>query len=150
MKNALLILSLVFSTTLFAQVDDITVRVYQDSVCHSVNEFKILERESFEKNERYKGISKQWTHMISFNFGTKNFQVPIDIYVRSITLIDNELADGYCNRVTYWTASDAVRIYEHGNGCTDMNDFVINDKKNVEPSLIMEGIRVVPYDYDEK
>ncbi len=151
MKNYILaFILLLLNQSLKAQHFGVEVNIYQDSAYLNISNFKIVDIKEFKRDKKYKGISRNWTHLIEFEFQSKTYQIPIDQNVHTITVIDNKQSEGFCNRLTYWTSFDSVRVSEHGNGCTHMNDVIINDQKKPSPSIVFHGIRVIPFNYKDK
>ena len=95
----------ILSTFLFlfqnsnAQEFAVEINIFQNSSYLEIEAYQLRTIKEFKKDKTYRGISKKWTHLLEFEFQSKIYQVPIDQRVRTLTLIDNPKAEGFCNRL---------------------------------------------------
>lgn len=130
------------------QNNNIKVTLYRDSVSTEISTFSILAIHELEKENNFNGIADKWTHILTFEFESKTYEIPIDKRVSTITIYDNPNSDGFCNRITYWSSTCTVTISEHGNGCTYMNEVEINGGNSQETIIKIDGIRKIPLNYE--
>lgn len=136
--------------SLKAQTFKPQIQVYQDSVFIDIDNFKIISIDPDFSSLGFENLPSRWTMFLILEYNSKIYKVPLDSNVYSIAILPNIQSEGMCNRVTYWTACDAVTVYEHGNGCTNMNDIVFNYCVKEGAYTIIDGVRVIPFYYKSK
>lgn len=146
----IIILILLLAFSLKAQNFKPQIKVYQDSIFIDIDNFKIISIDPDFTSLGFENLPSRWSMFLIVEYNSKTYKVPLDSNVRSIAILPNIKSEGICNRVTYWTACDAVTIYEHGNGCTNMNDIVFNHCIKEDAYTIIEGVRAIPFYYERK
>ena len=126
------------------------IKVYQDSIFIDIDNFKIISIDHDFTSLGFENLPSRWSMFLILEYNSKTYKVPLDSNVYSIAILPNIKAEGKCNRVTYWTACDAVTVFEHGNGCTDMNDIAFNYCVKEDAYTIIEGVRAIPFHYERK
>lgn len=128
---------------------EVEISILNDSSAVRVEQYKIFTIDSASKTSNFEHIPDYWDLLLDFNYEGKRYQIPIDSLVHSVMVINNEKSSGNCNQMIYWTGCDAMRIFNHGNGCIEMNYVIINCCVESRACLVFEGNRTHPFKYKD-